>query len=368
MFCRRTSRVPLSILGVESARARGLGWPDVYYSADYGRCQEECEAARWELALWEPGPILYPYVLRPLHSEALGTCYDVASPYGYAGPWSPEDVDLVEWRNFREAFRASCRDRNIVSEFIRFHPLMQVRDRLLRVDPEIEAVRSSGTLSIDLSRPYDEIWKGYEGRARTAVRKARDTGYEVRLREAVDVDVASRSGFQQLYEQTMKRVEARSYYFFSDAYYEALWSALASQLLLGEVTSRDGDVVAAALFFRHGRFLHYHLAGSQPQHTKFGVNNMLLDAVARWGAENGFSMFHLGGGLKDNDSLYRFKASLGRTRHDFWIGRAVLLQPHHDRLVDEAARKAGVESQTLLEAGFFPAYRASVTGPVLRLA
>jgi len=347
----------LRILRIDEARSEAIEPPDVYFSPEYGTCVEASDDAIWEVAVWEPGPILYPYLRRKVAHEGTEDYWDAISPYGYAGAWGAETVGLEQWQRFRAAFREYCRDNNVVSEFIRFHTLLAGRESLCSVDTQIIAVKQGTTLSVDLSDGHEAAWTRYQGRTRTSVRKARKSGYEVRVRRAADVDTTDRQGFRALYEGTMRQVNARPYYLFNDSYYERLWSGLQQNLLLGEVLSSHGEVVSAALFFVHGNLLHYHLAGSVREHARQGVNNLLLDAAVAWGADNGVSRFHLGGGLSEDDALFKFKAAIGREQHEFWTGQCILIPEKYEALVRSTAAMRAVEPQVLLESGYFPAYR-----------
>ena len=352
----------LRILDLQAARSSALPWPDVYFTPQYGRCVEESDDARWELAVWEPGPILYPYLVRPVPAEiqpdrSPAMC-DIVSPYGYAGPWAHNAVEPEVWSAFRRAFRDACRQRGAVAEFVRFHPLFRGREFLSRADSQVESVRCGATVSVDLRRGYQGAWKRYEGRQRTAVRKAQRLGYSVRVRTIANTDAPSRARFRNLYESTMQGVGATAYYSFSDAYYELLWNELGTTTLLAEIVSAQGETVAAALFFVHGDTVHYHLAGSVREHARQGVNNLLLDAMVAWGATRDRRLLHLGGGVSGEDSLFKFKASIGQQRHEFWIGKCVLDSKAYEAIVRRAAKLRDVTVSALLQSSFFPVYRA----------
>ena len=63
-------------------------------------------------------------------------------------------------------------------------------------------------------------------------------------------------------------------------------------------------------------------------------NNLLLYNVALWGAKNGFELFHLGGGVFDNDSLFSFKKSFNKNGvFDYYIGSNVFMQDECDYLI-----------------------------------
>lgn len=351
----------LRILALDTARGRDLPWPDIYFTPAYGRCVERAEQARWEVAVWEPGPILYPYLVRPIPTELVSSgvpteSFDIIAPYGYAGPWAHEGTDAAEWTRFRRALRDELRQRGGVAEFVRFHPLLRGRELACRADSQLESIHCGSTVSVDLRAGYEGASKRYEERQRSAVRKAQKAGYSVRVRTIENTDAPARARFRMLHSTTMQSARAR-YHQFGDAYFEALWSELGSQTLLGEVVSCQGETVAAALFFTHGDMLHYHLAGSNEEHARQGADNLLLDAMVAWGATRGRRILHLGGGLSHGDSLYKFKAAIGRDRHEFWIGRSVLDAPLYKRLVQRAAELRGRRVAELVGSGYFPAYR-----------
>ena len=83
------------------------------------------------------------------------------------------------------------------------------------------------------------------------------------------------------------------------------------------------------------------------------ANNLLLYEVAKWGNENGYEIFHLGGGYEsDSDSLYKFKKSFSKLEdNDFYIGKKI----HNVRIYNyltEIVNEAKLNKST-----FFPEYR-----------
>ena len=61
-------------------------------------------------------------------------------------------------------------------------------------------------------------------------------------------------------------------------------------------------------------FLHYHLGGSKTDYLKYAPNNKLHDGVIKYGFNNNFKLYHLGGGLSCNDSLKQFKRSFSNRK------------------------------------------------------
>jgi hypothetical protein len=66
---------------------------------------------------------------------------------------------------------------------------------------------------------------------------------------------------------------------------------------------------------------------------------------------------HLGGGLRAEDNLFRFKRSFGGRRTQFWTGAVVVDERAYDRLVERRAVVCGRSPGELMGTGYFPAYR-----------
>lgn len=63
----------------------------------------------------------------PAFGDALphGVYFDFSTPYGYGGPLVEGDFDEEEQDAFDKPYREFCREHNIVSQFVRYHPLLQ---------------------------------------------------------------------------------------------------------------------------------------------------------------------------------------------------------------------------------------------------
>lgn len=328
--------------------------PDVYFTRGYGWAAATAEDAVWRMTRWDDR-ILVPFLQRRVE----GRWSDGISPYGYAGihvgpSCGRRDVERL-WPQFVEWWRAA----GLVSLFLRFSPLDARSSDLTRELPGLNFSWQGQNVVVPVDRGADAVWKQLAGRARTAVRKAERAGLTAEVRYVDATDVASRSSFRRLYEQTMTRLGSSARYFFSDSYYRALLDGLGKNLLVTEVRDEVGAVVASALVLRHAELAHYHLAGSTPEAARLGANNLLVWAILRWSAENGCRRVHLGGGVTsaDDDRLLMFKRSFGGALAPFLTASLVIDDDAYGQLVETAAARTGRSTATLRAAGWFPAYR-----------
>jgi lipid II:glycine glycyltransferase (peptidoglycan interpeptide bridge formation enzyme) len=177
------------------------------------------------------------------------------------------------------------------------------------------------------------------------VRKAQNAGVAVELHESPQ-DLTT---FAELYEETMRRIDAPAFYRFPGEYWRLLAERLRGSVVLAEARFEDGELAANALFFAAQPWLHYHLSGTTERGRTAAAANLILFEAAGWAQERGFSEFHLGGGYGGReDSLFEFKVRFApQGRREGAIGKLV-----HDQ---ERYRHLGGDPGDLT--GFFPAYR-----------
>jgi len=253
---------------------------------------------------------------------------DVVTPYGYGGPTGD---------GFWPAYEAWARERGAVTTFVRFHPLYANQN-----GAPIHVEELAPTVAWRLGEERD-LLAGLHFKHRNKVRKAEKAG----------ANVAAATGlgdFVELYEDTMRRLDAAGSYFFPPEYWERL-AGLGDALVRFDA-SIDGETVASALCLATPPWLHYHLSGTTDSGRSTGSSTLVLLEAARWARERGYERFHLGGGLGGSaDSLHHFKA---RFDPEGLVPAAVGKAIH-----DEDAYRELSGGQTGYE-GYFPAYRHRV--------
>jgi hypothetical protein len=311
---------------------------DVYFTPGYARLYEgPGRRARCVVVEHHDELLLHVFIERRLESELtrrLGRPVVVAeSLYGYGGPLASTD-DPAFLTVVHATLSAWQREEGLVSEFVRFHPIL----RNERVGlPEWRVTLDRHTVAMRLDSPAEAGWRAEYGSVqRNRLRRARQAGVVVEAAR----DPEDWRAFIQLYLETMTRVGAPAFYLFGADYFSALQANLPDNSLLF-VARWGGRVAAGAVILPYGKVLHHHLSGSARDAQAVAPNNLLFDEVARWGAERGYSWLHLGGGRSPapHDDLLRFKARFARPRCPFFIGRGV-----YDEATHRALREAWIGS------------------------
>ncbi|QGN32794.1 GNAT family N-acetyltransferase [Microlunatus sp. Gsoil 973] len=330
----------IEILDKAAVAAAGLDVPDIYYLPQYGSTAELIDGGQWECAVAEGGTFFFPYIRRSI-PIATGE-WDLVSPYGYGGPISREDGGLAR---FRRAFLDDARNRGCVAEFLRTNPLDFAERDMSAL--HVARWRPHATFAVNVVDGVEAYWEHCAGRHRTAVRKSVKSGVSVREVAAYAL-LDSDSAFRQLYRDTMDRVGATARLKLTDEYFEALVSGLSDHVSVIEAATSD-KVLAAAVFMRWGRRIHYHLSGSSPDGMRLGATNAVLDyAVRELLPADG--VLHLGGGVSGGDGLETFKRSIANRQLSVFLCSTVVDEGRYDELVREFDADP--------DSSYFPAYRA----------
>ena len=127
----------------------------------------------------EYGIVLYPFLIRRINDlkffqqkKITEVFYDITSPYGYGGPlvkYNDRSNKKLLVDGFIKEFSLFCKKNNIVSEFIRFHPLMENHDNFIN---RLEIEKMNSVIYVDLSITEEKIWRNYKRNNRENIKKA----------------------------------------------------------------------------------------------------------------------------------------------------------------------------------------------------
>lgn len=269
------------------------------------------------------------------------TYFDFATPYGYGG-W------LIEGSGDRAAlfaaYEAWCREHSIVSEFVRFHPVL---DNAQYSEGGYQVISLGETVAMDLTSP-EVIWANITSKNRNVIRKAQKNGVTIRSGNTPELYET----FREIYNETMDKDQADPYYYFAPAFYDSIRNDLPENASIFYAQLEDGTIIAASIMLEANGRLNYHLSGSRRAYQHLAPTNLLLYEAACAGSEHGCKTFHLGGGVgSGEDSLFKFKRAFYRgDLCRFRIGKKIL--------IPELYQKLTAMRTEITRPGFFPEYRA----------
>ncbi len=275
--------------------------------------------------------------------------FDISSVYGYGGPiYECKEENLQELsKKFYEEFQKYCIDQNIVSEFIRFHPILK-NEIFAKNYASIENVRK--TIYVDLTNDLESTWNNFNSNARKGIKKA--IRNEVVIQEGINE--LNLYALTCLYNHTMDRNSAEKYYYFNPNFFKDTVKSLKNNCKLFTAVYKE-KIIAASLLLYSDNYAHHHLTGSDEKYLDVSPNNLLIYEMIKWCIENNIKGFHMGGGHKSiEDSIYRYKKNFTKTPPlDFYIGKKIYDKAIYDWLIE---KKFGNNS-VMLKEDYFPLYR-----------
>lgn len=323
---------------------RGEQWqaistPDVYFTQQYYQMSAllESDVAETVLLEWndDAGSIRMPLIVRNIPGTDF---FDATSAYGYGGPWSEGSPNLIEFRQF---FDEWAHANQVVSSFLRFHPLL---DNALAFSDIFRVKKMGQTAAWDLSRSQDLV-STMASNHRRNWRKAERAGVEPRI----TLHPAETASFEYVYEVAMDRLSADSFYHFSTDYWAAMRTDMRHMTLQADAVY-EGRVIASVWCLLGRDYLHFHLNGTTDEARELRGAFVAHMAAAQWGRDNGYATAHLGGGYGGATSAlldWKHRYDPETPLRDFYIATVV----HDTEIFEQLASRAA-------ETSFFPPWRA----------
>lgn len=324
---------------------------DIYFEKEYAKLYEKSGEEKVEefILKTDNGIIKNLFMKRKIDSEDLDQqYYDLITPYGYGGPIIIEANNKEELiKEYKEEFSKYCEKNNVVSEFIRFHPIYK---NALDVKEIYDVIFSRKTVGTNIKDFDDPVQSDFSKNARREVRQALKKDIKVHVIE----QPSNFDNFKKLYYETMNRNNANEEYYFDDKYFNTILKFFSNDVLLVEL-EHENEIMASELYFTKGKILHAHLLGSNDKLLELNAGSLLEATAAEWGKKNGFKYIHHGGGRTSDpeDSLFKYKKKFGKnTEFDFYVGKKIWNREIYDKLVD--AKNLSEEEKN---SEFFPLYR-----------
>jgi hypothetical protein len=288
---------------------------------------------------------LIPVLRRPLPTSlgAPPAWSDLRSPYGYPAPLFRGDSPWIE--TALNAFVAECRSQDIISAFLRMHPLLCTWP----VTPHHgQLVKHGETVYVDLALTELQLWSQTRGRLRSYINSLRREGFACRFD-----DWSTYEAFSSIYRNTMERLHADTFYRFPAEYFRDLRTGLGDCLHLCSVMSPEGNLACGALLTATESIVQYHLSGTADEFLDTAPSKLMLHEIALWAKRTGHKVLHLGGGVGGRaDSLLHFKSGFSSLRSDFMTYRLICDEDKYAFLCGQLHNGGSDETD------YFPRYRS----------
>lgn len=324
---------------------------DLYFNPNYAKVYKDIDGDSDTFVFECPfGKITYTYILRKLKWEIDGkTWFDIVTPYGYGGPYCENVTDMnCLMSAYRDAITKHCRDNNIICEFHRFHLFDNVDFRKNYFGETIELIAN---VVVNTTGDFEnDIWSHYDRKVRKNVRKAENNGLEI----IIEGNTNHLDDFLKIYNLTMDRNNADSYYYFGKDFFLNIERLLPDNFRYFHVL-KDGKVISTELVLCSEKYAYSFLGGTLSDYYDYRPNDFLKNEVLKWCNRTGREKFILGGGYHKDDGIYRYKRCFTPDPNvPFYIGRYIFNQEIYNKAIDARAAEDPYFDR---DNGYFPTYR-----------
>ena len=328
---------------------------NIYYAYDHLKYfeNETSSLKYFQFNINDSSQILMPIILRQVKSNKVGLKYfDAITPYGYSGPLYNNEVTELDLKEFWKAVDNWYKENNIITEFIRFS--------LNKNYLGYSGLLISSLLNVkgELCNDFEKQWQAFSSKVRNNYRKAVSYNLSVKIFDSNTINEETIKTFFDIYTETMVRHNAKTLYFFSLDYFKNLIFNNLDEFAIA-ISYLDDIPISTELIIKNNNNIFAFLGGTDANYYKYRPNDFLRVEVIKWAIKNNLKCYILGGGLKDNDGLFKSKKALFPKDEDvtFYTGRKIIDYEAYDRLCENHLEDYGNIHKEELKNYFFPLYR-----------
>lgn len=327
---------------------------NIYLTREYSQLFEKyfCKRARLFVFGDDNNFVVHPIWEREIdlpYARLSSTFRDALSPWYHAGPTMKLDDQRVQStlaREFLSAFHDYCKKERIVSEFVRFYPVIENHKAFSGL---LDMRKAGDVVILDLNGAPDAILRTFSKECRKNIRKASRSGVEVFFsRRNEDIGV-----FHEIYSESMRRKGAKTFYNFSYQFLVDLLGLLEGAAMMFFAAIGETIVVGDIVLYKYGIAEDY-LRGFDSSYSQMRPNNMLVYVIAQWCKEQGNKLLNLGGGLAPGDELFRFKSGFSKATREYFVSGVV----HDSETYQLLCKQMKAHGNTAKNTEYFPAYRS----------
>ena len=289
---------------------------------------------------------LLPMILNPIPNTNF---WDAISPYGYSGPLFKDSENHDQIASLWEKVDQWYNNNNIVTEFIRF----SLNNN--HVGYTGACNKTLKNVCGNLKGNFEIQWESFGRKVRNNYRKALSFELSFKLFDQENLTKTVIDEFYDIYYKTMLRNNASKFLFFSADFFRHLVLENKQDFTIGMVYLNNKAISTELHIHYHQNTVYAFLGGTDSDFFHTRPNDYLRVEVIKWAIQNKKEKYVLGGGIKDDDGLYKSKKAYFPKDEDciFYTGRKVVNKTVYSDLVEKVLK----EKPELKDDTYFPLYR-----------
>ena len=297
--------------------------------------------------------VLMPIYLNKIKVEKQNSTeefYNATSPYGFSGPLIKLKTSFSELQLFWREVDNWYESNHVITEFVRFNLNKNYKGYSGHLLSTLNTVMGKLTT-------FNEIWDNFKPKVRNNYRKAEKNKLRTEIfSESISQETIS--VFYDVYIKTMLRNNATQNYFYSKSYFENLIHNEQNKIVIA-LTYFEDKPISTELIIVNGNVMHSFLGGTISDYFNLRPNDFLKIEIIKWGLQNNMNYYALGGGRKDEDSLYQYKKGFFPKDEDviFYTGRKIINNTLYQKLMSKLTEDKALIKNSIKDINvYFPLY------------
>jgi lipid II:glycine glycyltransferase (peptidoglycan interpeptide bridge formation enzyme) len=219
----------------------------------------------------------------------------------------------------------------------------------------LEIEKMNSVIYVDLSLTEEEIWENYKRNNRKNIKKAMRNNIEV----VIDEKYEFLNEFLEIYYETMKKNNAKEYYFFPKKFFEFIYASLNKNFVLF-ISKKNNKIISVELALYDKDIIYSFFGGTLLEYFPLRPNNLLKHKLILWAKEKNIKYYLIGGGYHPGDGIFEYKHSFSEDGiKDFFVGRKIYDNKKYKMLEESFEKYLSNNNITvnLKETKYFPSYR-----------
>lgn len=219
----------------------------------------------------------------------------------------------------------------------------------------LEIEKMNSVIYVNLSQTEEELWENYKRNNRKNIKKAMRNNVKI----VVDEKFEFLDEFIDIYYKTMKKNNAKKYYFFPKYFFEFIRDSLNKNFVLF-ISKIDKKIISVELAIHDKGIIYSFLGGTLSEYFPLRANNLLKHKLILWAKEKNIKYYLIGGGYHPGDGIFEYKCSFSKNGiKDFFVGRKIYNIKKY-KMLEESYEKYLIKKNLpvdLKETKYFPRYR-----------
>ena len=240
--------------------------------------------------------------------------YDITSLYGRGGIVTNIKNDNI-LNNFFNEFNTYCIKKKIVTSFERFHPIIKNHQFIQQKTKVVDV----GNFSyINLETNIENIKNNFADGHKKSIKKAQKNHIKIFFEK----NLTHLDDFINIYTTSMDQKNANKFYYFNKKFYNNLDNFLKNNYTFFYAVYKN-KIISCELILHNKFYSHSYLGSTINEYKHLCSNHLLKYEIIKYCKNQKNKFFLLGGGIKANDGIYKYKSGFSSNNCKSFVGKTI---------------------------------------------